>query len=416
MVARKRRQRSNSGEMPSISNSPTLTKQRKVQSRQGEKPVKPQMHQQMLSKSSSCQPSSSNPDTADPAVATTTKIVKPIFVDNNFLVVNNFVNGLTLTKKPLLKILHNNRVQISCFNVDDKAKVMDDLKAKHLRFHTFTEPSERDALLLLKGHNRVEPDELLKILIDEGVEANRVTFLRDNAHSPVYIVHFPNNEVNFNVLAHNHKAIGNLIVKWDKLDRRRKKPTQCHRCQLWGHSARNCGHNYKCVKCIEEHLPGQCLRTTRDGFAKCVNCSGDHAANSRQCRAYKDYEARVASRLPAPRRTFNSTPAPWNNAVQLSTDFPPIQNNFLSEMSDTGQPQVSFTQPTSSNMRPSRQSNSHSQSFANAQSRFMSIPDIDITMNLFNSLIDELSATSNHHERMMIMMRHCFPSSNQNAS
>lgn len=347
----------------------------------------------------------------------TDKTVKPIFVNNNFNVVNNFINALTLTKLPQLKILYNNKTQVTCFNVADKAKIIEELIVKKLPFHTFTEPTDKDVIFLLKGHNHVTPDELLKKLIDEGIPATKVTFFKDNEDNPIYIVHFKKEQaVSCIQLQHNHKSIGNLIIKWEKLDKRRKRPTQCRRCQAWGHSASNCGYSYKCVKCIEEHLPGQCQRQTREGNPKCVNCRGDHAANSRQCQSFRQYEARVASRTPAPRRTFVSTPAPWNNANMLQRSFPPLQMESGYEQPKENLQEVSFTQqPSSSNSRASRKTGANSSSFANAQSRFMSIPDIDITLNLFNSLVDELSATSLQHERMQIMMRYCLPSSTNNA-
>lgn len=183
------------------------------------------------------------------------------------------------------------------------------------------------------------------------------------------------------------------------------------------HSAKNCGLDFKCVKCTASHAPGQFPRTSREGNAKCVNCDGDHPANSRQCQAFKAYEANVARRAPAPRRSFISTPAPWRNAQQLNSDFPQIQTQALIEEIEEIHPLVSFTQnPTSSeNSRSSRKTNPSKSSFAYAQGRFRSIPDIDITMNMFNSLIDELSATTLHHERLQIMMRYCLPSASNNA-
>lgn len=347
-----------------------------------------------------------NPDGIPPE-----KMVKPIFVNNSFQVVNNFINGLTLTKLPLLKILSNRKIQVTCFSAADKAKVIEELNVKLLPFHTFTEPADKNVIFLLKGHNHVTPEKLLAKLIEESVPATKVTFFKDNEDNPIYIVHFKKEQstINFNQLQHSHKSIGNLIVKWEKIDKRRKRPTQCHRCQTWGHSASNCGYSYKCVKCIEDHLPGQCQRKTREGTPKCVNCRGDHAANSRQCEAFRHYEARVSSRVPAPRRHFTSTPAPWNNAAQSQQDFPPLQeiHNFQ---------EVSFTQQqSSSNVRPSRSNNPKPSSLANTHARFMSIPEIDVTLNLFNSLVEELSATSLQHERLQIMMRYCLPSSTNNA-
>lgn len=169
------------------------------------------------------------------------------------------------------------------------------------------------------------------------------------------------------------------------------------------------------VKCTQQHEPGKCARTTREGKPKCVNCDGDHAANHHRCPAYKAYEARIVSRAPAPQRSFISKPHIWNN-FKHREDFPPLQDEDAIEVDEQeSEEQVSFTQKpsTSSNSR-SRSSKQNSSSFASAQGRFMAIPDIDITVALFNKFIDELAATLLQHERMQIMMRYCMPSATQN--
>lgn len=66
---------------------------------------------------------------------------------------------------------------------------------------------------------------------------------------------------------------------------------QCKNCQLFGHSARNCNHQYRCVKCTEQHMPGQCPRTINKQIAEqtppsCVNCNAEHPANFKGCPYY----------------------------------------------------------------------------------------------------------------------------------
>lgn len=67
---------------------------------------------------------------------------------------------------------------------------------------------------------------------------------------------------------------------------------QCKNCQQFGHSARNCSHSYRCVKCKEEHEPKMCPRTLTPTLAvntppSCVNCkANDHPANFRGCPVY----------------------------------------------------------------------------------------------------------------------------------
>ena len=58
-------------------------------------------------------------------------------------------------------------------------------------------------------------------------------------------------------------------------------PIRCYSCQVFGHHKSKCGRHPVCCNCSEpEHCgpSGVC-----DKPAKCVNCSGDHPANSKQC-------------------------------------------------------------------------------------------------------------------------------------
>ena len=58
-------------------------------------------------------------------------------------------------------------------------------------------------------------------------------------------------------------------------------PLRCYSCQVFGHHENKCGRHPVCCNCGEpEHYgpSGVC-----DKPAKCVNCSGDHPANSKQC-------------------------------------------------------------------------------------------------------------------------------------
>ena len=58
-------------------------------------------------------------------------------------------------------------------------------------------------------------------------------------------------------------------------------PLRCYSCQVFGHHENKCGRHPVCCNCGEpEHCgpTGVCNKP-----AKCVNCSGDHPANSKQC-------------------------------------------------------------------------------------------------------------------------------------
>jgi hypothetical protein len=206
-----------------------------------------------------------------------------------------------------------------------------------------------------------------------------------------------------------------LMVRWEKIDPKRKRPTQCLKCQSWGHSARNCGRDYRCVKCTSIHEPGKCSRTTREGTAKCVNCDGDHPANSRECPVFITYAAKTSKRrVPVQPRRFTSTPAPWAQprGTNYDSNFPSLDSEE-SEDDEDYQPQprrrsVSFTQSRSSSKRESPSGMNFDQ-VSSTFSRFATIPNIADTFKKFMALTEELMSATSQADQLQIMMRFCLP-------
>lgn len=165
------------------------TRQKKAKGSSGRQNLKPPSHL----KPSKQLPTQVTPDlsvlTTNPAVpvditstvpTTPTKTVKPVFVENNFQVVNNHVNSLQLTKKPYLKIINKLKIQVSCFSLEDKKKLIDSLNTKKLINYTYSEASEKSTIFVLRGFYKVPADEMLKILTDDDIKAKKVTFLSEN--------------------------------------------------------------------------------------------------------------------------------------------------------------------------------------------------------------------------------------------
>ena len=66
-----------------------------------------------------------------------------------------------------------------------------------------------------------------------------------------------------------------------KIDVYIPNPLRCYNCQVFGHHKNKCGRHVVCCNCrVPEHC-GPIV--VCDKSAKCVNCSGDLPANSKQC-------------------------------------------------------------------------------------------------------------------------------------
>ena len=121
--------------------------------------------------------------------------------------------------------------------------------------------------------NRVTSDDIKEGIVEQGVtDVRRITVRRDGVIKLTYVLTF--NSPNLPTVV----KIGFMQVKVDVYI---PNPLRCYHCQVFGHHENKCGRHAVCCNCGEpEHCgpSGVC-----DKPAKCVNCSGDHPANSKQC-------------------------------------------------------------------------------------------------------------------------------------
>ena len=105
-----------------------------------------------------------------------------------------------------------------------------------------------------------------------------------NTQNTIYMVTFP---FTTKISELNQKAryLGYTKVTWELFTNKRRL-SQCHICQEWGHVAANCYAEPTCLKCAEKHLTKDCKKPKTEP-AKCANCEGSHPANATICEEYK---------------------------------------------------------------------------------------------------------------------------------
>jgi hypothetical protein len=344
------------------------------------------------------------------------KKVKPITADTNYKVVKQLLDNLKLQSKPLMKIISSRddrpQTRIECASIEDKVTVIEDLKRLKIAFHTHPESGTRTKLFVLKKFIRIELAELKKITDEVNIPSTKITFLYDHPERPVYLLHTDDENISLNFLQHKHRAIESIIVNWDRYDLRRKRPMPCRRCKMWGHTASSCGRLYRCIKCTATHEPGQCERKDRSiGTPKCVNCNGDHAANSTNCPVYLKYTENIQKRRKSQRNPVSqSTTVRWPSAN--ASEFISIKAPTKTALSYSAT--VSGSQNASGSGNVSFQaSQSPNLSYAEALKDFSTIPNIGRTMNPFAEMSAKLRATESDHERLTILVHYCSP---QNAA
>lgn len=331
--------------------------------------------------------------------------IKPIIVDINFKTINNQLDVLKLSPKPLLKILRNSddnpQTKIECSSLESKEKIIKMLQEKSFAFHTHSDSGKRTKLFVLKNYFKTECSEILSNLQQANLQISKVSILFDHPQRPIYLIHSNDENLSVQDLQRNHKSIDSIIVTWEKFDLRRKKPMPCRRCKMWGHSASNCYRQYRCIKCDQSHEPGQCSRTDKTiGFPKCVNCGGDHPANSTSCPSYIKYLKNIQNRRP-PQRFVNQTPL----RNQQNSQKQPIFQNSNIHLPDSYAATVSrsLNDNCSNNFQRSKPQSNLFDLF----SEFNSIKNIEITLQRFADLICRLKATENERDRSLILINYC---------
>jgi hypothetical protein len=140
---------------------------------------------------------------------------------------------------------------------------------------------------------KITPDEIKKTPV-------RNTRYEDHTN---YLLYFQKGVVTLNQLR-QIKSINSVIVRWMFYDSKRHGPTQCRKCQMWGHGSSNCHLSPKCVKCAGDHNTTDCTFSKKGEKVpqeqlKCANCHQQHSANFGGCERKKQYLLSRPAKKPA---------------------------------------------------------------------------------------------------------------------
>ena len=185
---------------------------------------------------------------------------------------------------------------LQMIDIDDFRIVQTKLKNLSVPHFTYTPKQNRNKVYLLRGldgdEDPVQILEELKSLNITMVEFITVSkFNTKQKSNSLFLIQISPNSNEQNLFKTN--KVNNTIVKWESIKKR--DIIQCFRCQRLGHSAFNCGMDYRCVKCKEnDHDPGQCQlpKGVQHDTHKvyCVSCQAfGHPASYRGCPKIKDY-------------------------------------------------------------------------------------------------------------------------------
>ena len=122
--------------------------------------------------------------------------------------------------------------------------------------------------------SKVTTEHIIEFMGEQGVtDVRRITVRRDGILKPT----------NTFVLTFNTPILPTVVKTGFiqvKVDVYIPNPLRCYNCQVFGHHENKCGRHPVCCNCAQ---PEHCASGQCDKPAKCVNCSGDHPENSKEC-------------------------------------------------------------------------------------------------------------------------------------
>lgn len=337
------------------------------------------------------------------------KKMKPIVVEDISPVELNTILSHTQSKTKATFAKKYNSYHIQTYSKNDKDAVIKTLDERKHKFHSFLENDERPIQFVLRGHHLVSPDSLLASLAAENIPAKHVGLLVKNEENPLFTVNFARNSITLASLNNEHKTIGHLRVTWEKRNFTSKRPTQCTRCQRWGHSHSNCHRPLRCVKCNQSHEKGQCERINRnEGQPYCVNCAMfGHPSNSPTCEKFIAYKEFINSRRkPATTKQFTSVQAPWahqqrnNNFNYNRSEFPSLRPSAVGNLEHNVEVQTESRPMQSREIFSSPTRQNAFEKLDDLNQQLLSIPGLDKAILCYTKLINDLTVASPNEHKM----------------
>lgn len=158
-------------------------------------------------------------------------------------------------------------------------------KEKSLSFHMYTKKEERKRVYVIKGlHGETTTEEIKIELQKQDIKTDNITKMKGTSR-PLYMVTVPIS-INLKHLQAKIQYVCSTKIYWCNYIVKRRI-TQCHNCQEWGHSTTNCFAEPACLKCAGKHHTRECTKPRTDP-AKCVNCNNNHPANATICITYQN--------------------------------------------------------------------------------------------------------------------------------
>lgn len=245
-------------------------------------------------------------------------------------------NGLTAEKIHLKPTSQGVNVYLSDEKLYPQTR---ELFKKELSCFAYDLLSEEWFKVVIKGLFKDQEDELNDELQKRQITPAEIKIItpkkpkfKGAAH---FILYFKKGAITLQQLR-QHRALCSLVVEWEYYSPKKYGPTQCHRCQEFGHGSRWCSIPEKCMYCAGPHFTSLCENVKegkmREEFVpKCANCKVSHTANHESCPSYQRYLEIQESLI---RKNSKRLPAQQNTPLKFATaaSSPPAHHATTSQL------------------------------------------------------------------------------------
>lgn len=210
---------------------------------------------------------------------------------------------------------------------EDHAKLYSSLKQSSIEHYTFSDRNSKPLKVVLSGLPCIPTDDVteeLKQLNITPINVYQMTTRTPNPHRALFLLHLKHDEVSMNDL-NKINTICHTRVSWAPYRPSKRGPTQCNKCSMYGHGARNCGRKAVCFHCASnEHDTKTCplkqdISSHESNIVyKCHYCIShgllpmNHRANDKSCPGRQRYvdikQVSNSSRRGAPVPTRQNLP------------------------------------------------------------------------------------------------------------
>jgi hypothetical protein len=216
-------------------------------------------------------------------------------------------------------------IRVNPVTVDDFRALTRLLEERRVSFHSFALPEAKTLRAVLRTVPvEISLDDIKSDLVDQVLASIKVTRMisgRSKLPLPLVLVEVPKDKGQI----FDWRTVCHLRISVER-PHKKGSTAQCHRCQKFHHSQKNCHALAKCVKCGEGHESKDCKKF-KEIPARCANCGGGHTASYRGCpRSHvgtwetNPSRVKIQTAPPLPVR-----PLQGNNPLQLPGNQPQLR-------------------------------------------------------------------------------------------